>query len=298
MDYMKELIDGIIKDLGDDKPINRILLKAQIIAHKLGNQQFKEWIRNEQNGYPNSENLPEYRIIKASLKADINQPYVKIVQNFPIAVGCLDKKYEDYAYNVKIIESLSEIENLCCSANDILSTDCPAFLYQVANKSVNGHVERLWQEFSKFSCLQIINVFKSRLLDFFLELGEDIDFKNIEGQRKISSIVNNYHINSVVTNTGNGTINTRDISDNKVLITDVEEQNKIRVAIEELRNVITQSNNKELNASVEKVIDECKKPSWSKKVLSETLNAMKDIAVSVMADQLIPIISKCVELLK
>lgn len=295
---MKKLIDSIIQDLGDDKPIKGILLKAQIIAHKLGNQTFKDWIYNEQNGYPDYDNLPKYRVVKASLKADIFQPYVKTVKNFPIPYGILDEKYDDYVYNVKLTESLFKIENLCSRANSVLSIECPTVLYQEVNQHINGNIERLWQECSKSSCLDIVNIFKSKLLEFFLELGEDIDFTNLEEQKKISNIVNNYHINSIVTNTGNGTINTRDISDNKVLITDVEEQNKIRVAIEELRNVITQSNNKELNASVEKVIEECKKPSWSKKVLSETLNAMKDIAVSVMADQLIPIISKCVELLK
>lgn len=51
---MKELIDKIIQDLGEDKPIRGILLKAQIVASKLGNKEFEDWIRNEQNGYPDA----------------------------------------------------------------------------------------------------------------------------------------------------------------------------------------------------------------------------------------------------
>lgn len=295
---MNKLIDSIIQDLGDDKPIKGILLKAQIIAHKLGNQQFKDWINNEQNGYSNRDNLPEYRIIKASLKADINQPFVKLIQNFSIPQGMLERKYEDYIYNFKLTESLSEIENLCASAKDILTIDCPAFLYPEVNKVVSGYVERLWQEISRSSCLQIINIFKSKLLKFFLEIGEDIDFTNLEGQKKISNIVNNYHINSIVTNTGNGTINTKDISNNQMyLITDPEEQSKIKRAIEELHNEVRKFNNKELNTFIENTLEECKKPSWSKKVLNETLNAMKDIAVNLLADQLVPLISKCIDLL-
>lgn len=35
---LKKLIERIIQDLGDDKPINSILLKAQIVAANLENE--------------------------------------------------------------------------------------------------------------------------------------------------------------------------------------------------------------------------------------------------------------------
>lgn len=78
---MKEIINKIIQDLGDDKPIKGILLKAQIVASKLGNNDFEMWIRNEQNGYPDAENLPDYRILNAIVKANVSQPFVGMYQN-------------------------------------------------------------------------------------------------------------------------------------------------------------------------------------------------------------------------
>ena len=45
---MKELINKIIQDLGDEKPISGILLKSQIVASELGNQEFSNWIFHEQ----------------------------------------------------------------------------------------------------------------------------------------------------------------------------------------------------------------------------------------------------------
>ena len=65
---MKEIINKIIQDLGDDKPIKGILLKAQIVASKLGNNDFEMWIRNEQNGYPDAKNLPDLRSIYTKCK--------------------------------------------------------------------------------------------------------------------------------------------------------------------------------------------------------------------------------------
>lgn len=78
---MEELINEIIKGLGSDKPINSILLKSQIVASELGNANFSKWIANEQNGYPDAKNLPEYRILGAIVKADIFVPYMGYVNN-------------------------------------------------------------------------------------------------------------------------------------------------------------------------------------------------------------------------
>lgn len=39
---IKDIIDKIIQDLGDDKPIKGILLKAQIVASQLNNKEFEE----------------------------------------------------------------------------------------------------------------------------------------------------------------------------------------------------------------------------------------------------------------
>ena len=56
---IKDIIDKIIQDLGDDKPIKGILLKAQIVASQLNNKEFEEWIKSEQNGYSDAKNLPD-----------------------------------------------------------------------------------------------------------------------------------------------------------------------------------------------------------------------------------------------
>lgn len=67
---MKELINKIIQDLGDEKPISGILLKSQIVASELGNQEFSNWIFPEQNGYTDVKSLPDYRKLGAIAKVD------------------------------------------------------------------------------------------------------------------------------------------------------------------------------------------------------------------------------------
>lgn len=113
---MKVMIDKIIQDLGDDKAIKGILLKTQIVASLLGNNDFEIWIKNEQNGYPNAESIPNYRILNAIVKVDILRPFVGIYQNVTIPQGVFGEDViNDCMTHVRIIQSLSEIENICSS---------------------------------------------------------------------------------------------------------------------------------------------------------------------------------------
>ena len=47
----------------------------------MNNADFSEWVANEQNGYPDAKNLPEYRVLGAIVKADVFVPYGGYVYN-------------------------------------------------------------------------------------------------------------------------------------------------------------------------------------------------------------------------
>lgn len=302
---MKDIINNIIKDLGEDKPIKGILLKAQIVASKLDNKEFGEWIHNEQNGYPNAKNIPEYRVLNAIVKANISVPYMGIYTNYTIPEGIFDNDIiNDRLYHVRITQSLSEIENLCKeNKNGILTSICSAIAYPEVNKHVRGNAEKVWQEFSASSCLGIVDSFKSKLLSFFLELDRKIDagvdFSKIEGQNTINQIMNNYYINSVVANTGNGNVSTGNISDNAsiLLISDEEQKAKIQELISKLVSEAKKIDNEDLQMAVDTISEECKKPSWAKKTLKLGLNAVQGIATGIAANQLTPIVAQALALL-
>lgn len=79
--------------------------------------------------------------------------------------------------------------------------------YTEVNKYVSGNVEQLKQEFSVASLIHIVDIFKSKLLSFFLDIEKEmnvgINFSKIEEQQdKITQIMNTYYINSAIANTG------------------------------------------------------------------------------------------------
>lgn len=303
---MKELINKIIQDLGEEKSIKTILLKSQIIASKLNNKDFEEWIHNEQNGYPTTESIPKYRRLNATVKADISIPFHGIYKNYTIPNGIFpDQFINDCMYHVDIVQSLSEIENLFDNKDGgMLSVDCPAIAYNEVSKYVRGNVERVWQEFSRASLAGVLNAFKSKLLSFFLDLDKKIDagidFSKIEGQKEINQIMNTYNINAVVANTGNGTISTGDISENNpaFYISDAEQQKVIQSLVDQLIIESNKINNEDLQMAVEAITEECKKSSWGKKALKLALNAVKGVATGVIANQLTPITTQLLALIK
>lgn len=302
---MKEIINKIIQDLGDDKPIKGILLKAQIVASKLGNNDFEMWIRNEQNGYPDAENLPDYRILNAIVKANVSQPFVGMYQNIIIPQGIFDNAIiNDCMSHVCIVHSLNEIENIGSSQKTgNVSINSPSMAYTEVNKYVSGNVEKVWQEFSVSSLVCIVDKFKSKLLSFFLDLDEKIDagidFSKIEGQKVISNIMNNYYINSVVANIGDGNVNTGNISDSDLTlyISDQDQKEKLQSVISQLVEKASDIDNSDLKMAIDTIKEECNKPSWGKKTLKLALNAIQGIATGIAANQLTPIVTQALALL-
>lgn len=60
-----------IQEMASDESVNveTLLRKAYVVAHKLHLNDFEEWIQWEQNGYPNSEKIPNYRVVKGRIKS-------------------------------------------------------------------------------------------------------------------------------------------------------------------------------------------------------------------------------------
>ena len=303
---MKNLVDRIIQDLGEDKPIKGILLKAQIVASKLNNNDFKTWIENEQNGYPDASNLPDYRVLNAIVKADLSIPFSGYVRNYTIPAGIYDDPIiEECICKVRITHSLQEIETIYENKKGgNVSTNLPAMAYTEVNKYVSGNVEQLKQEFSVASLIHIVDIFKSKILSFFLDIEKEmnvgINFSKIEEQQdKITQIMNTYYINSAIANTGAGSVSAGDIRDNTSLqiISDSEQKEKFLSLVSQLKEEANSLNNSDLTETIDLITEECNKPSWAKRTLRVALNAVQGIATGIAANQLTPIVTNALALL-
>lgn len=305
----QELINQIINDLGSNKSVKSILLKCQIIAFDLDNKKFSDWIVNEQNGYPNAENLPEYRVLAAIVKADVFVPYMGCINNMTIPAGIFEHDViNDCMGHVRITQSISEIEDLCNSKSDnsMLSFPMPAFAYTEVDKYVRGSVQRLWQEFPKTSLMHIIYIFKSSLLKFFLTFNKEIkggfDFSQISSENnrhKINQIMNNtYNINAAVANTGDGTVNTGNISASNFQITpSAQSREQMNEIVTKLDQMLNASQASDANETLETIKEEVSKDSWNKKILKLAFGALKGVVTGVVVNKITPLVTEALALL-
>ncbi len=248
-DKIKELIQSVINDLMDGKDLSTILLKCQTVAFHLKNDEFSNWLNNEQNGYSDLTNLPNYRKVPASISVGI-VGYGYMLNNKPIPQGAIDSKYA-HLYEFTVGIPLSEIERIATSdSKSTVSQPINAAYTKVFQEIIQGgDVQEINRHVPSFSFVGILDSFKSKLLHFFLELDEeldfDLDFLNSSNQNKITQIINQ-NIYAGVVHTGEGDVNANKStivggSNNNVSINDC-----VKTQIEELINQI-----EELNKRVE-----------------------------------------------
>ncbi|MGF6527636.1 AbiTii domain-containing protein [Variovorax sp. PvP013] len=67
------LLNEITDRLSSNSPsLEDALFKAQVLAHRLGEQDMKQWVSNELKGYPDRENLPTYRVVPVTVMANLS----------------------------------------------------------------------------------------------------------------------------------------------------------------------------------------------------------------------------------
>lgn len=87
--------------LNNDVDIEELLRKAYLVAVSVNQKDIEEWISNEQKGYKNINNLPDYRYLRGELKA------YNFGRWIPTSFG--KKEQAEFFSNISFMESISGI---------------------------------------------------------------------------------------------------------------------------------------------------------------------------------------------
>ncbi len=283
----KELIDSIIRDLTNDAPISRIMLKAQAIASNLELNDFAEWVKKEQNGYVNGDDIPEYRRTHCTVKTNLTQGF-KIITNFDVPVDALSNKTarEMLSY-IYFPDPISEIENLASnsSPDGILKVVAPAYAYnKVKEIFPYANIDMLWKITNVTAASGIIERVKSRMLDYFLELDRKqklgIDFNQLEGKKEAQQVMNKT-INAGVYYEGTGDVNI----DNSVVANTISfDKAKLSGLIEQIRECRELDDNIEAEDELSIIEKELRKIEPRPRFIKKSLLFLKDIAINIGAN--------------
>ena len=170
------LFDEIQNDLIHEPDLSKILRRAKILAYKLGNDSFKQWVENEINGYDNDDPLPKYRILSVASMADLLVGnYVANNQSIPLLL--IPAEIRNHFEKLEMFQGIKELESLMAQAQTsggFLKMQIRAELYQFVHGKIylNSQCIRAWRLLNSGKIEQIIETTKTNLLSFILELAE------------------------------------------------------------------------------------------------------------------------------
>lgn len=181
-----KLIDEIIEILSSEKgKLSDALIKSKVLLHKLGHKELVPWVNGELTGYSDRELVPEYRVLPAQVLVNASNMAYRVTAHH-IPMGHLEDKYRESLETARMGQSLAVLEKFTEKDDGKLQSHIPMEAYGVLGKGLgNGYkIESAWSEVSPTSVLQILIEVRSRLLDFMLELNDEIPSELNESDTK------------------------------------------------------------------------------------------------------------------
>lgn len=182
MNLLNEIIEALSSQSGS---LTDALLKTKVLLHKIGHQELVGWVNNELNGYPNDNNLPEYRILPAQVLVNASNMAYQVTSH-PIPLGHLTEEQRESFEIAKMYQSLAVLEKLVEKPGGHLQAPIPMEANGLLGRGLaNGYmIQRAWCEIGLASVAQIFVQVRSRLLDFVLglqdQLGDNVSEQEIK----------------------------------------------------------------------------------------------------------------------
>jgi hypothetical protein len=173
------LLNEIIAMATDDtKSLSSLLRKCLVLAHQIKNERLKNWANQELNGYMDSSDLPDYRVIPADAKGQFVASFGREA-TLPIPSLVLEKSHRHFAEKVYLFQSVSAYEALVAEAatgSISMQWQSNLVLYYRDKIPVSDGwaLVRAWQEISKSTFVELLGTVRTRVLNMALEISSEL----------------------------------------------------------------------------------------------------------------------------
>lgn len=173
-------ISNIIKQIQSDiisqqVSLQTIFLKAKVLAHYLGNHELKKWVKNELDGYPDTNDLPDYRITSTVLLGTFCNGVYRHSKKV-ISIITIPEELRESVGKIYFSQGMVGLEEMAKNKNlrNPMSGDWVE-LYNIFNAESlsHGHYQLMeaYYPITDTSIVQILGAIRSRLQDFVLEIS-------------------------------------------------------------------------------------------------------------------------------
>jgi len=195
--------------INSDTEISELLRKCQVLAARLGNDDFKTWVDAELNGYKSVDDLPQYRVVDVISYGNFSGPFGRALNYASIPLGCLPEKAREQYGHSYMCAPISYYESLIRQSEQgegsLREPWPPDVVGHVGDKIYeNMNCLSAWKDIPRGSIVSLVDVVRNRVLKFVLEIeaenpdaGEAAINSNPVSQDKVTQIFNTYISGSV-----------------------------------------------------------------------------------------------------
>ena len=193
-----------IQDLAIDSRVELsvLLRKCKVLAARLGNAEFKQWVENELSGYRSKSDLPDYRILHVNSKGHFSGPFGSGIRNADIPLLCIPKELREQLQYSYMLQPVASLESLVAKTKSGLAQEPwnPDLVAHVGRDIYeNMNCMQAWKVIPLPSIVAALDAIRNRILSFVLEIeseapaaGEAPLNSNPVPQEKVQQIFNTY----------------------------------------------------------------------------------------------------------
>ncbi|MFM0428181.1 hypothetical protein PQQ75_04125 [Paraburkholderia aspalathi] len=171
-----KLLNDIV-DLLSDKAgsLTDAMLKTKVLMHKIGHKELAEWVSDELNGYGPDKIVPEYRVISIRLFGNVSNIAVRQTHT-PLPTSHLSDKQRLVVTEKKLRESIQVLERYAASDNSLIAQVKPEWFPAIKKGGIEKsfQIEQAWTQFEPGQVVGVLIEVRSRLLDFVLNLQDEL----------------------------------------------------------------------------------------------------------------------------
>lgn len=215
MSLLREIQDTAIDSNAE---LATLLRKCKVLAARLGNAEFKQWVESELSGYESKDELPDYRILHVNSKGHFAGPFGSGLRNADIPMFSIPEEFRENLKHSYLMEPVASMEALVANAEGGLAQepwnpDLVAYVGQ--NIYQNMNCMQAWKVIPVTSIVAALDAIRNRVLSFVLEIeaeapdaGDAPINSNPVPQERVHQIFNTY-ITGNVQNVATGNENVR-----------------------------------------------------------------------------------------
>lgn len=152
-----------------------LLRMCKLLAARLGNVQFAQWVEHELNGYPDVQSLPEYRIVSVESYGTFIGQFAR-ADRLQIPISILPEQHRDsyrHAYMFSGVSAYVSLVQGNRNGNAVEQWPMELAVHFASKAVVDMECVAAWKEIPVGAIFRLLDSVKTRVLGFAIDLERE-----------------------------------------------------------------------------------------------------------------------------